>query len=97
MLGTYEEKNGFSIFEQNSYFAKSLQQYHNSQSKYLIRVATMQQEKGSNPLSIYTASEYDIMEERHGVMQAIAALVPNHDERVQSIQVWPVDFLINLS
>ena len=57
----------------------------------------MQQEKGSNPLSIYTASEYDIMEERHGVMQAIAALVPNHDERVQSIQVWPVDFLISLS
>ncbi|KAL5261583.1 hypothetical protein ACHWQZ_G007327 [Mnemiopsis leidyi] len=52
----------------------------------LKKVATMQREKGSNPLSIYTASEYDIMEERHGVMQAIAALVPNHDERIQSIQ-----------
>ena len=47
----------------------------------------MQQEQGSNPLAIYTSSEHDIMEERHGVMQAIAALVPNHDERILSIQV----------
>jgi len=52
----------------------------------LKKVATMQQEQGSNPLAIYTSSEYDIMEERHGVMQAIAALVPNHDERILSIQ-----------
>ena len=56
----------------------------------------MQQEKGSNPLAIYTASEYDIMEERHGVMQAIAALVPNHDERIQSIQVCRGIFLSSL-
>ncbi|XP_063694206.1 uncharacterized protein LOC134825935 isoform X3 [Bolinopsis microptera] len=52
----------------------------------LKKVAAMQQEQGSNPLAIYTSSEYDIMEERHGVMQAIAALVPNHDERILSIQ-----------
>ena len=47
----------------------------------------MQKERGTNPLSIYTASEHDIMEERHNVIQDIASIQPNHDERILSIQV----------
>lgn len=47
----------------------------------------MQKEQGTNAISIFTASEYDIMEDRHNVMAAISALVPNHNERIQSIQV----------
>ena len=47
----------------------------------------MQKERGPLPLAIYTASEHDIMEERQNVIQDIAAMQPNHDERVLSIQV----------
>ena len=47
----------------------------------------MQKERGTLPLAIYTASEHDIMEERQNVIQDIAAMQPNHDERVLSIQV----------
>ena len=47
----------------------------------------MQKAKGSNPLSMYTTNEHDILEERNHVIDAIAQLVPNHEERIQSIQV----------
>lgn len=59
----------------------------------LKKVAEIQQDKGPNLLTIHTASEHDIIEERRSQMQAISGLVPNHDDLIQSIQVLIFKFL----
>ena len=56
----------------------------------LKKVAAIQKAQGSNPLSMYTANECDILEERTQVIEAIAQLVPNHEERIQAIQACPI-------